>query len=93
MGLLPFFHAFGYHTIISNLIKLVQTVVMKKFVDVEFFNAIEKYKINILWLVPPLIVFMTKSPLIKNYDLSHIEELLSAAAPLGKDTQKHILEM
>lgn len=66
---------------------------MKKFVDVEFLSAIERYKINILWLVPPLLVFMAKSPLVKKYDLSHIVEVISAAAPLGKDIEKRILEM
>lgn len=65
---------------------------MKKFVDVLFLSAIEKYKINILWLAPPLLVFLTKSPLVKDYDLSHIVEIVSGSAPLGKDTQKNILE-
>lgn len=36
-----------------------------------------------LGLVPPLALFLLKSPLVDKYDLSSLEDVGSGAAPLG----------
>ena len=38
-----------------------------------------------LFLVPPILVVLAKSPTIDKYDLSSLEFLLTSAAPAGKD--------
>lgn len=38
-------------------------------------------------IVPPIAVFLSKHPLVSNFDVSSLKDVISAAAPLGKDTQ------
>lgn len=38
-------------------------------------------------MVPPLMVFLAKHPLVDNYDISSVRELLCGAAPLSKETE------
>ena len=34
-------------------------------------------------VVPPIVLFLAKDPLVDNFDLSSVEEVLCAAAPMG----------
>lgn len=36
-------------------------------------------------VVPPLLVFLAKHPLVSKYDLSSLKEVMCGAAPLSKD--------
>lgn len=38
-------------------------------------------------MVPPLMVFLAKSPLVDQYDLSSLKVLLCGAAPLSKEIE------
>jgi acyl-CoA synthetase (AMP-forming)/AMP-acid ligase II len=42
-------------------------------------------QVNIAHLVPPIVLFLAKHPMVDEYDLSQLEEIFSGAAPLGKD--------
>lgn len=87
MALLPFFHAYGFVVYLSQISINVKMIVLPKFEEELFLSSIEKYKINCLYLVPPIIIFLAKSPLVSKYDLSSIKEITSGAAPLRKDVQ------
>ena len=85
---LPMFHAaiapVG-HT--SALKSGSLNVVMRRFELEAFLGAIEKFKVNDLLLVPPIIIATIMSPLTKKYDLSSIRNVRVGAAPLGKEPQ------
>lgn len=36
---------------------------------------------------PPIILFLTKHPLVRNYDVSSIKNLRSGAAPLSREIE------
>ena len=38
--------------------------------------------------MPPIILFLAKHPLVKQYDLSSLAWIMSGAAPLDAETQK-----
>ena len=38
-----------------------------------------------LYLVPPIVIRLAKDPLTSKYDLSHMEQMVCGAAPLGSD--------
>ena len=44
-------------------------------------------QINQLSIVPPLAIFIAKSPLVAQYDLRSVMSVGCGAAPLAKDTQ------
>lgn len=47
----------------------------------------QKYRVSLIFVVPPLVVFLAKSPLVDEYDLSSLKELGSGAAPLSKEVE------
>ena len=42
------------------------------------------FQITKVMIVPPIVLFLARHPMVANYDLSSIQEVLSAAAPLGE---------
>lgn len=87
MGLLPFFHYFGFTAVLTGLANSRKIVVMQSFDPKVFLSTIQDYKIKTLCIVPPLANFLAKSPLVDNYDLSCIETIICGAAPLSRKTQ------
>ncbi|EDV23260.1 uncharacterized protein TRIADDRAFT_37979 [Trichoplax adhaerens] len=85
-GLLPFYHIYG-----SILVLFLRMVTSKKLIIVPRFDpegflaAIQKYKIEMLNLVPPLINFLAKSPLVDNFDLSSVSSVFSGGASLSPE--------
>ena len=53
----------------------------------QFCNAVQTYKPNRAHLVPPIIIGLTKHPVVDNYNLSSLRMIVSAAAPLSSDTE------
>jgi 4-coumarate--CoA ligase len=60
---------------------------MKKFELVAMMELVQKYKITVAPLVPPIVVDVAKNALVEKYDLSSIRIVMSGAAPMGKDIQ------
>ena len=86
LGVLPFFHIYGMVVIMfSSLHSGSKIVSLPKFEPELFLSAIEKHKTDVLNLVPPLILFLAKHPLVEKYDLTSIKQIMSGAAPLGGD--------
>lgn len=89
IGLLPFFHVYGMVVILlSSLYAGTTIVTLPQFEPESFLSTIEKHKINIAHVVPPLIVFLAKHPLVAKYDITSIENMMTGAAPLGGDIIK-----
>ena len=43
-------------------------------------------------LVPPVVVFLAKHPMVKDYDLSSVKRVGSGAAPLAKDVEDELMK-
>ncbi|KAL8958844.1 MAG: hypothetical protein Q9193_004178 [Seirophora villosa] len=73
------------HNAIFNGITLV---VMSKF-DIEKFCAmIQQLRITFAYIVPPVVLLLSKHPIVDKYDLSSIRMLNSGAAPLTQELVK-----
>lgn len=83
----PLFHAFGLISTIASSICGAEVVVLSKFEEHSFLNAIQTHKTNLAFLVPPLVLFLAKSPLVDQYDVSSLMIIGCGAAPLSKDLQ------
>jgi 4-coumarate--CoA ligase len=86
--IIPFFHVYGLFTTLSNIYYLRRIVFLKKFEENLFLRTIEKYRITILSLVPPIMVLLAKSPLVDKYDLSSVKHLICGAASLSRETEE-----
>ncbi|PON66492.1 4-coumarate-CoA ligase [Parasponia andersonii] len=83
---LPMFHVFGLAVITYAQLQRGNAVVSMARFDLEkILNAVEKYKVTHLWVVPPVILALAKNSVVKKYNLSSLKHIGSGAAPLGKD--------
>ena len=86
IGLLPFFHIYGMVVIMNMTLASGATVVTMPRFDLEqFLQILQDYKVTRVNLVPPIVLALTKHPLVDQYDLSALEYITSGAAPLGED--------
>jgi acyl-CoA synthetase (AMP-forming)/AMP-acid ligase II len=66
-------------------------IVLPKFDFSTFLRSIAEFKINELFVVPPIVIMMTKNlDMCRKYDLSSVRFLFSGAAPLGKESVKEL---
>jgi len=86
VSFLPFFHIYGLQVLMNiNLAASGCTVTMPRFDLEQFLTLCTRYKTPRLWIVPPVALALAKHPLVSKFDLSFIEQINSAAAPLGAD--------
>ncbi|KAL6449172.1 hypothetical protein ACFW04_000689 [Cataglyphis niger] len=90
LAVLPFFHAYSFALLVIRLIGGNSGVVFSHFEEKLFLQSIEKYKIEYLAVVPPIMVFLAKHPLVDKYDLSSIKKIWCGAAPLSQEIQRTV---
>ncbi|VFQ66817.1 unnamed protein product [Cuscuta campestris] len=89
---LPFFHIYSMSIFLCGLRVGAQILIMQRFEIAPFFELIQKYKVTVTPLVPPIVLAIAKSPLVDDYDLSSVRVVMSGAAPLGKELQDTLRE-
>jgi len=88
-GVLPLFHIYGMTVV--NLVALALGATVLTFPNFNpqvFLQSIQQYKASYLPIVPPIINFLARHPLIDKFDLRSIRVIFSGAAPLDGETQK-----
>lgn len=86
VAFLPFFHIYGLEVLLNaHLAAGAYLVTLPRF-DLEMFLKLnQEHKCQTMWIVPPVALALAKHPLVDQYDLSHIKQIFSGAAPLGGD--------
>ncbi|KAL5543967.1 hypothetical protein UlMin_007751 [Ulmus minor] len=82
---LPVFHVFGFSMVVGAVATGETVVLMERFDFEAMLRAVEKYKVTVIPVSPPLVVALAKSDLPKKYDLSSLRVLACGGAPLGKE--------
>ena len=86
VAVLPFFHIYGMVVIMMLGLAGGGTIVsMPRFDLMEFLGVVQKYRVTILPLVPPIVLGLVKHPAVAQFDLSSVRLVFSGAAPLGED--------
>jgi acyl-CoA synthetase (AMP-forming)/AMP-acid ligase II len=84
LGVLPFYHIFGIAMLLHfPFYSGIPVVIMPRFEPVAYCAHIEKYKITVALVVPPILLAMARHPATTQYDLRSLKMILSGAAPLG----------
>ena len=47
---------------------------------------------KMIYIVPPVLVFLAKHPMVEKYDLSSLEAVFVGAAPCGKDISEELMQ-
>lgn len=83
---LPMFHIYGLVVILNMGLYTGATVVTLPRFDLEqFLQTISQYRVTLAHLVPPVVLALSKHPIVDEYDLSTLKMIFSGAAPLGPD--------
>ncbi|MBD0746331.1 4-coumarate--CoA ligase family protein [Streptomyces sp. CBMA152] len=83
LAVLPFFHIYGLTALLNAPLRYGATVVVLPRFDLDqFLAAIERHRITGLYVAPPIVLALAKHPSVAQYDLSSLEYVVSAAAPL-----------
>jgi acyl-CoA synthetase (AMP-forming)/AMP-acid ligase II len=83
---LPLFHIYGLVVVLHMGLHLGATIVTMPRFDLEqFLSLIQKYRVTLSHIVPPIVLKLAKDPIVENYDLSSLKMVFSGAAPLGAE--------
>ncbi|KAF8967926.1 AMP binding protein [Flammula alnicola] len=93
LGFLPFYHIYGAVKLLHwPLTCGAPVAVMTRFDPVQFCANVEKYKVTIALVVPPVLVVLSRHPAVEQHDLSTLRILISGAAPLGAALSKQVID-
>ncbi len=85
---LPLYHIYGMNMLMNAPIALGATIVlMPRFDMEETLRLIEKHKVTLLYIVPPVVLAFINHPAVAKADLSSVRFALSGAAPLSAEMQ------
>lgn len=91
LAFLPLYHAYSQLWTINIACRLRYKVyVLQKFVFEDFLKYVDKYKVDAVQAVPPLLIMLTKRPEVKNYDISSLKHILVGAAPTSPELQREV---
>lgn len=92
LGLLPFGHIFALTLVgLLAVFRGDEVIVLPKFEFESLLRSIQKYKIEELVLVPPVLVQMASAPeKCGEYDLGSVRCVFSGGAPLGEELIRDI---
>ncbi|KAI0179207.1 acetyl-CoA synthetase-like protein [Hypoxylon sp. FL1284] len=94
LGFLPMYHAFGQTFFISIYPKeSIPLYIMAAFDFERMLQVIERFRIDVIVAVPPILVLLAKSPLTRRYDLSSLESIGCGAAPLGAEVSDEVCKL
>lgn len=92
LGLLPFGHIYGL-TLVTQVAQWRgdAIVVLPRFELASFLAAVQRFRIQHLSVVPPILIQMlSHQETCKNYDLKSIRAVTCGAAPLGVETMEDV---
>ncbi|KAG5680265.1 hypothetical protein PVAND_009784 [Polypedilum vanderplanki] len=90
---LPFFHIYGLTcTLLSKLSHGCKIIALPKFTPELYLNALANHPASVLYLVPPIILFLTHFDKVSPKHMESIKYVMSGAAPLGKNDAEQFLK-
>ncbi|KAI0883664.1 acetyl-CoA synthetase-like protein [Annulohypoxylon maeteangense] len=94
LGLLPFSHIYGLVVIAqAGTYRGDETIILPKFELTALLETIQRFKIQFIHIVPPIVIQMIRNPqLCSKYDLSSLRFVYTGAAPLGAETHEEMVK-
>ncbi|PON52752.1 4-coumarate-CoA ligase [Parasponia andersonii] len=85
---LPLFHIYSLNSVmLCSLRAGAAILIMPKFEIGSLLELIQRYKVSVAPVVPPIVLAIAKYPDLDKYDLSSLRVLKCGGAPLGKELE------
>ncbi len=89
VAFLPFFHIYGMNVLMNTFLAQGAALVTMPRFDLEaLLGHIQTHRVEKLLIAPPVAIALAKHPMVDQFDLSSLQTVLSAAAPLGADVSE-----
>ena len=90
---LPLFHIYGLVVVLNmGLYSGATVVTMPRFELESFLQAAQDYDVTMAHLVPPIVLALSKHPVVDNYKLPKLHTIFSGAAPLGEELTRACMD-
>lgn len=95
MGLLPYSHIYGLVVAThGSTYRGDEVIVLPKFSLDTFLAAIQRFKIQQMPIVPPIVIHMLRNQdQCRKFDLTSVRFVFSGAAPLGAETASDLQKL
>ncbi|VDD85977.1 unnamed protein product [Enterobius vermicularis] len=94
LAFLPFYHGSGFWALCFSLLDGHHSIVIESFQPSLVFGCIEKYKVDIINVVPAIVSYMCQNKEdFKKFDLSSVTTVLCGSAPLSRELSEHFLKL
>lgn len=95
LAIIPMYHVYGLGIVmLATLERGACVVSMRKYSLPAMLQCVERWKVTVATLVPPIYVVLVKSAeTVARYDTSSLRILATGAAPLRSDTMKSVQSM
>lgn len=88
----PFYHVLGCMCLLGLVRLETKAVVMSGFIPDVYLAAVERYKVNLLMVVPLLVIFLSQTPLADKYDLSSVEKIMCGVTTITKEKEQALIK-
>ncbi|RZS18761.1 hypothetical protein BHM03_00051081 [Ensete ventricosum] len=89
---LPLFHIYSLNSVLLCGLRVGAAIlIMRRFEVGPLLELVQRHRVTIAPLVPPIVLEFVKSPLVNGYDLSSIRMVMSGAAPMGKELEDNFM--
>lgn len=86
---LPLFHIYSLNSVLLCSLRAgAGVLLMHKFEIGSLLELIQRHRVSVAPVVPPLVLALAKNSMVASFDLSSIRIVLSGAAPLGKELEE-----
>ena len=93
IAVLPLFHIYGLVVILNLGLYMGATVVtMPRFELGQFLKAASNYGVTLAHLVPPIVLALSKHPIVDEYELPKLKAIFSGAAPLDENLTRACMQ-
>ncbi|HLO01210.1 MAG TPA: 4-coumarate--CoA ligase family protein [Pyrinomonadaceae bacterium] len=91
--LLPLFHIYGLVVVLNmGLYQGCTIVTMPRFELEQFLQLLQDHEVTLAHLVPPIVLALSKNPIVDNYRLPKLKTIFSGAAPLDESLTRACMQ-
>jgi len=93
MLFLPFYHIYGTMLMGAAVHTGATCVLMERFEPVECMQLLERHRVTLFFVVPPVLLMLSNWPDLAKYDLSSLRLTMVGAAPVAPELSRRFREL
>jgi len=93
MLFLPFYHIYGTMLMGAAVHTGATCVLMERFEPVECLELVQRHRVTLFFVVPPVILMLSNWPELAKYDLSSLRLTMVGAAPVAPELSRRFRQL